>query len=101
MTYDFAAFSYAGLLALGGVIGYAKASSLPSLVAGLAFSTLITIGAFLVSSNRKNVWLLVLVSFTLSIFMGKRFLASGKFMPAGLVTLVSLGMLVRYGSRLL
>ena len=31
--------------------------------------------------------------------MGQRALASGKFMPAGLVAALSLGMVARYGMR--
>lgn len=91
--------------------------SVTSLAAGLFFGLLAAVGAYLASQNPKNVWLSlgeqqcrlkcngtttdfytlngvncsssnVGTSGTLAVVMGLRFLNSGKFMPAGLMTLV-------------
>lgn len=91
--------------------------SVTSLAAGLFFGLLAAVGAYLASQNPKNVWLSlgeqqcrlncngtttdfytlngvncssshVGTSGTLAVVMGLRFLNSGKFMPAGLMTLL-------------
>ncbi|XP_075877850.1 transmembrane protein 14C-like [Nelusetta ayraudi] len=95
MAVDWVGFSYALLVSAGGVMGYAKAGSVTSLAAGLFFGLLAAVGAYLASQNPKNVWLSLGTSGTLTVVMGLRFLNSGKFMPAGLMTLVSGLMLVR------
>nr|XP_020446973.1 transmembrane protein 14C-like isoform X1 [Monopterus albus]XP_020446974.1 transmembrane protein 14C-like isoform X1 [Monopterus albus] len=89
---DWIGFSYAALVSAGGIVGYMKAGSVTSLVAGLLFGLLAAVGAYLASQNPKNVWLSLgnaATSGTLAVVMGLRFLNSWKFMPAGLMTLVS------------
>jgi uncharacterized membrane protein (UPF0136 family) len=46
---DFIGFAYATLVACGGIFGYVKAQSVPSLAAGLTFGILLGIGAYLTS----------------------------------------------------
>ncbi|MEQ2229239.1 Transmembrane protein 14C [Ilyodon furcidens] len=92
---DWIGFSYALFVSAGGVIGYAKAGSVTSLVAGLLFGLSAAVGAYLVSQNPRNVWLSLGTAGTLAVVMGLRFLNSQKFMPAGLMTLVSVLMLVK------
>eukprot|EP01048_Picozoa_sp_COSAG05_P005230 COSAG05_NODE_305_length_11703_cov_15.056705_2_plen_488_part_00 len=72
---------YGLLLAGGGVMGYAKAQSVPSLVAG--------VGSGLIVSLSGYTWLKSLWSLVLTGVMGRRFQASGKFMPAGLVSVIA------------
>ncbi|KAH9823917.1 transmembrane proteins 14C-domain-containing protein [Melampsora americana] len=97
---DYLGLAYALFVAGGGLIGYLKASSLPSLIAGGGSGALIGLGAY-----RSQVYgkpdLVFAVSIALSIFMGKRFLNSGKLMPSGLTSIVSIVMSIRYGIRLL
>uniref|UniRef100_A0A3Q0T292 Transmembrane protein 14C n=1 Tax=Amphilophus citrinellus TaxID=61819 RepID=A0A3Q0T292_AMPCI len=95
MAVDWIGFSYAALVSAGGVVGYAKAGSVTSLVSGLLFGMLAAVGAYLTSENPRNVWLSVVTAGTLCVVMGLRFLASWKFIPAGLMTLVSLLILVK------
>ncbi|GAB1298107.1 Transmembrane protein 14C [Apodemus speciosus] len=78
-------FGYAALVATGGIIGYAKAGSVPSLAAGLLFGGLAGLGAYQLSQDPRNVWVFLATSGTLAGIMGMRFYNSGKFMPAGLI----------------
>ncbi|XP_076004455.1 transmembrane protein 14C-like [Genypterus blacodes] len=89
MALDWIGFTYAVLVSAGGITGYVKAGSVPSLVAGLVFGLLAAAGAYLTSHNPKNVWLSLGTSGTLAVLMGIRFLNSWKFMPAGLMCLLS------------
>src|SRR5271157_683084 len=82
---------YAVLLAVGGVIGYTKAGSRPSLIAGLG-SAVAAILALLLSLQNPTWGMGVgaLVAFVLAIFFGYRYAAkTRKFMPAGLLAVVS------------
>ncbi|KAK2822699.1 hypothetical protein Q5P01_022764 [Channa striata] len=89
MAADWLGFFYAALVSAGGIVGYVKAGSVISLVAGLLFGLSAAGGAYLVSQNPSNVWLSLGTSGTLAVVMGLRFLSSGKFIPAGLMTLAS------------
>jgi uncharacterized membrane protein (UPF0136 family) len=71
-----------GLVAAGGAMGYAKARSVPSLIAGVTFGALYGLSTlwmepYQTSGNAAA----VLVSVILAAAMGRRFLASGKVMP--------------------
>ncbi|XP_072219908.1 transmembrane protein 14C-like [Leuresthes tenuis] len=95
MDVDWIGFGYAALVSAGGVVGYLKAGSVTSLVAGLLFGLLAAGGAYLASQNPKNVWVSLGTAGTLAVVMGQRFLSSWKFMPAGLMTLASALMLAK------
>ncbi|XP_020485925.1 transmembrane protein 14C [Labrus bergylta] len=95
MAVDWIGFIYAALVSTGGIIGYMKAGSVTSLAAGFLFGLLAAVGAYLISQNPRNVWLSIGTSGTLAVVMGLRFLNSGKFMPAGFMTLASGLMLLR------
>uniref|UniRef100_H3DBK1 Transmembrane protein 14C n=1 Tax=Tetraodon nigroviridis TaxID=99883 RepID=H3DBK1_TETNG len=95
MSADWVGFSYALLVSSGGVLGYVKAGSVTSLAAGLLFGLLAALGAYMASQNPPKMWLSLGTSGTLTVVMGLRFLNSGKFMPAGFMTVVSCLMLLR------
>jgi uncharacterized membrane protein (UPF0136 family) len=83
---------YAALLGVGGLIGYVKAGSKPSLIAG-SISALLALAALAISINNYNlgVALGLLLSISLFIFFGYRYAATTrKFMPSGLLAVVSL-----------
>ncbi|KAG9479258.1 transmembrane protein 14C [Eleutherodactylus coqui] len=101
MGVEWFGFSYAALVASGGVIGYVKAGSVPSLAAGLLFGGLAGLGAYQMSQDPKNILVSLIASGTLAGVMGYRFYNSGKFMPAGLIAGASLLMLGRLGVRML
>ncbi|XP_038947428.1 transmembrane protein 14C-like [Rattus norvegicus] len=94
-------FGYAALVATGGIIGYAKAGSVPSLAAGLFFGGLAGLGAYQLSQDPRNVWVFLATSGTLAGIMGMRFYNSGKFMPAGLIAGTSLLMVAKLGLSML
>jgi len=94
---DFIGFGYALTVAAGGIIGYVKAASLPSLAAGLAFGSMAGLGAYHTTQNPSDVRIMTATSAALGVFMGYRFFNSGKFMPAGLITTISVLMLLKCG----
>ncbi|KAE8597904.1 hypothetical protein XENTR_v10016644 [Xenopus tropicalis] len=101
MGVDWFGFGYAALVASGGIMGYVKAGSVPSLAAGLLFGSLAGLGAYQMSNDSKNVLLSLIASGTLAGVMGFRFYNSGKFMPAGIIAGASLLMVGRIGMKML
>lgn len=84
---------YAVLVAAGGVMGYAKAGSMASLAAGVASGLALACGAALMlkGSYQNGWWLSLVVTLLLLGRFGKAALTSGfKFMPGGMVIIVSL-----------
>ncbi|BDA47731.1 probable transmembrane protein 14C [Coccomyxa sp. Obi] len=107
--YDFCfTFPYAALLAIGGVIGYLSKGSLPSLLGGVGSGLALGLAAQ-TSLNQYHQGKLckpatfasLLISASLTAVMYKRFLTTGKFMPAGMVALMSALMTVFYVWNLL
>uniref|UniRef100_K7ATL4 Transmembrane protein 14C n=1 Tax=Pan troglodytes TaxID=9598 RepID=K7ATL4_PANTR len=91
-------FGYAALVASGGIIGYVKAGSVPSLAAGLLFGSLAGLGAYQLYQDPRNVWgFLAATSVTFVGVMGMRSYYYGKFMPAGLIAGASLLMVAKVG----
>ncbi|XP_028289267.1 transmembrane protein 14C isoform X2 [Parambassis ranga] len=101
MSVDWVGYGYATLIASGGVVGYVKAGSVPSLAAGLLFGGLAGFGAYQTSNDPQNIWVSLATSGAMTGIMGKRFYGSRKFMPAGLMAGASLLMLGKLGLTLL
>ncbi|XP_029385188.1 transmembrane protein 14C isoform X2 [Echeneis naucrates] len=101
MSVDWIGYGYAALIASGGVIGYTRAGSVPSLAAGLLFGGLAGFGAYQISNDPQNVWVSLATSGALTGIMGKRFYGSRKFMPAGLMAGASLLMVGKLSMALL
>ncbi|XP_034246922.1 transmembrane protein 14C isoform X2 [Thrips palmi] len=99
MAIDFVGFAYAACVAAGGIAGYAKAGSIPSLGAGLLFGGVLSYGAFQASQAPSSHAVMLGASTFLTGMMGMRYYNSGKFMPAGFVALLSLTMMLRYSAR--
>jgi uncharacterized membrane protein (UPF0136 family) len=88
-------FIGAALVGLGGIVGYVKTQSLPSLVVGLTFALLIILASQRIMNPETKqfgtklalgLWLL------LAALMGYRYYNSQKFFPAGLVFFVGAGL---------
>ncbi|XP_034825835.1 transmembrane protein 14C [Maniola hyperantus] len=95
MGVDILSFAYAATVAAGGIMGYAKAGSIPSLGAGLIFGSILGIGAYQLSQDPSNYTLMLGTTTTLGGLMGYRYYNGRKFMPAGLVFCLSIGMIAR------
>ena len=83
---------YAALLAVGGIIGFVKARSRPSLIAGLASAAaaLVALGLSTLG-NRFGIPLGMTLAVVLFVFFGYRYaLQAHKFMPSGMLAVVSL-----------
>ena len=83
---------YGVLLALGGLIGYFKAGSRPSLIAGM-LSAVAAFAALGLSVGRSQlgVGLGSLLSIVLFVLFGYRYaIKTGKFMPSGMLAVISL-----------
>jgi uncharacterized membrane protein (UPF0136 family) len=98
---------YAVLLAVGGIMGYVKAGSRPSLIAGVACSILCLLFLVLTLMGQRSLGQGLGVALALGLlgFFSRRFTTNRKFMPGGLMALVSLvvvillaALLVRGGS---
>ncbi len=82
---------YAILVLAGGVMGYLKAQSTPSLVSGIGFGVaLLFSGWFIWQDNQTAAYLAIGLTLLIAAFFSYRFLETGKFMPAGLVLILSL-----------
>ncbi|XP_028837169.1 transmembrane protein 14C-like [Denticeps clupeoides] len=90
MAADAVGYLYAALVLSGGAVGYVKAGSVTSLLAGLFFGVLAGLGTHRLSKGPGHFWLLLGTSGTLALVMGVRFFNSWNFMPAGLITGASL-----------
>src|SRR5437762_2801317 len=81
---------YGMLVLIGGVIGWVKAKSKPSLISGIAFGVaLIVVGIGVDQGHSMEVWLAGGLAGLLAAIMGLRFAKTRKFMPAGLVAVLS------------
>ncbi|XP_058791696.1 transmembrane protein 14C [Phymastichus coffea] len=100
MPVDIPGFAYAAAVAAGGIMGYVKSHSIPSLGAGLLFGSILGYGAFLSSQNEQNYGVILGSSAALGGLMGYRFYNTGKVMPAGLIATVSAIMVIRYSMRM-
>ncbi|XP_072306709.1 transmembrane protein 14C [Eucyclogobius newberryi] len=101
MSVDWVGYGYAALIGTGGIVGYVKAGSVPSLGAGLLFGGLAGFGAYQISNDPNNIWVSLGTSGVLSGVMGKRFYGSRKLFPAGVMAAASLLMVGKLGLTLL
>jgi len=86
-----------GLLTIvGGVIGYARAGSMASIIAGSVSGILLLVAAFLLPNNAAaGLALGAVVSILLAGRFVPAFLKTGDFMPAGMMSILSvIGLIV-------
>ncbi len=76
-----------GILAIvGGIVGYRKAGSLPSLISGIISGLLLLIGALRAAQGiTSGLWVVKIVTLLLVIVFIIRLVKTKKFMPAGLM----------------
>ncbi len=81
---------YGALLIIGGIIGYIKAGSKPSLITGVISGILIYIACKLGKRKPKDGYLYIAaLSLSLATFFAIRYASNLKFMPSGLMLIVS------------
>ena len=80
-----------GLLTIaGGVVGYAKAGSVASIIAGAITGVLLLVAAFLLPEHRvAGLATALIVSLLLAAQFVPKFLRTGRVMPAGIMSLLS------------
>lgn len=89
------AIVYGAFAIAGGVMGYAKARSKPSLISGLFSGVLLLIGA--IAQQQGNAWgwsLSLIVTLVLIVVFAIRFWKTRKFMPAGLMIFAGVATLI-------
>lgn len=72
-----------------------KAKSIPSLAAGVGFGIILAGGAYMNGMEPPKPLLALVATVLLGGMMGKKFAKSKKFMPAGLISLMSVLVLIR------
>ena len=80
-----------GLLTIvGGIIGYAKAGSVASIVAGGIAGILLLVAAFLLPEHRvAGLATALVISFVLAAQFLPKFFRTGRVMPAGMMSVLS------------
>lgn len=88
-------FLYAILVLAGGITGYTKAGSFPSLFMGIGFSILLIISSFgQYKHNKLGQASAVVLAAILAIFFAWRFTKTLAFMPAGVMVILSVLVLI-------
>jgi uncharacterized membrane protein (UPF0136 family) len=83
------------LVFCGGVMGYIKSGSLPSIISGGAFGALLLASSSMIIKGKKNGQKIALIgTLALDAFFTYRFAANPKFMPAGLMIILCNLMLI-------
>jgi len=87
---------FGALTIVGGIIGYVKAGSVPSIVAGAITGVLLLIAGFLLPQHRAiGLAAAFFVSLLLAAQFVPKFFRTGKIMPAGLMSVLSvIGLIV-------
>jgi uncharacterized membrane protein (UPF0136 family) len=89
---------YATIVFAGGLIGYWKAGSKPSLIAGVVSAGLLA-GAFWMSRSNGVValWFAAAIAGLLAVVFLIRFLKTRSFMPSGMMLFLSLAAAIYFG----
>lgn len=94
MKPDFAIYAYTLLLFIGGIIGYFKSGSIISIAVSTVSAALMLASLYLKNSySQVGYSALYTLLILLTALFCWRFAASGKFMPAGLFSLLSIALL--------
>jgi len=83
-------FVFGALTIAGGIMGYAKAGSTASIIAGSISGILLLMGAWLMPTNQvAGLAVSLVVSLLLLIYFASKFMRTSAFMPAGLMSILS------------
>ena len=82
---------FGALTILGGIIGYASKGSVPSIIAGSIAGILLLLAAYLMPNNMvAGLAVAAVVSLLLAVRFTPQFMQGGKFMPAGMMSILSI-----------
>ena len=81
---------FGALTIIGGIIGYVKAGSLPSIIAGSIAGVMLLIAASLLPEHRAaGLATALIISLLLAAQFIPKFIRTGKAMPAGMMSILS------------
>lgn len=81
---------FGALTIIGGIIGYVKAGSLPSIIAGAITGILLLVAGWILPSNRMPGLVIgLIVSLLLAAQFVPKFIRTKSVMPAGLMSILS------------
>jgi uncharacterized membrane protein (UPF0136 family) len=81
---------FGALTIIGGIVGYIKAGSVASIIAGSITGVLLLVAAFLLPEHRMvGLATALIVSLLLAAQFVPKFLRTGRVMPAGMMSIVS------------
>ena len=94
MAANIVLIAYGFFLILGGFMGLKKGSKI-SLIMGLASGLLVLVGVWLLTFTPKTAWIfLTCLNALLSVSFISRLIKTRKFMPSGMLLLITLAVLV-------
>ena len=81
---------FGALTIIGGIIGYVKAGSLPSIIAGAITGVLLLVaGALLPEHRAAGLATALIISLLLALQFVPKFVRTGRVMPAGMMSILS------------
>ena len=93
---------YGGLMAVGGVIGYLKVGSKASLISGVGFGLALAASGYGVwRGSRESLIASAVIAALVIVIFAMRVLKTRRFMPAGLLALLSLAALIVFLAALI
>ena len=83
-------FVFGALTIAGGVVGYVKAGSVASIIAGSITGVLLLVAAFLLPEHRAiGLATAFIISLLLAAQFAPKFIRTGRIMPAGMMSILS------------
>ena len=81
---------FGALTIVGGIVGYAKAGSVASIIAGSITGVLLLVAAFVMPEHRvAGLATALIVSLLLAAYFVRKYLSTGAVMPAGMMSVLS------------
>ena len=95
---------FVALTIVGGIVGYLKAGSVASIIAGSITGVLLLVAAFLLAEHRTiGLATALVVSLLLAAQFVPKFLRTGRVMPAGMMSILSaigiIAVIVAWGKK--
>jgi len=89
-------YIYVAILLLGGAIGFFKSGSMMSVLASIFFSALLLCCQAFIKGKKESLISTVITLVVLDSFFAYRYALTNKFMPAGIMSLVTFVFIVMF-----